>query len=49
MAVTGLLIEAAWNSVLGVTGPRLSTSAVPKPFAQSISNSLMTAMLTPGT
>jgi hypothetical protein len=49
IAVTGLLMEAAWNSVVATTGRPVSTSAVPKPFTQWISKSLMTATLTPGT
>ena len=34
IAVIGLLMEAAWNSVVETTGRPVSTSAVPKPFTQ---------------
>src|SRR5450830_1575599 len=48
IAVTGLLIDAAWNRVVGVTGapPGVTT---PKPRAHSISPAWITAMLAPGT
>ena len=49
MAATGLLIDPAWKSVSVVTGAPVSTSAIPYPFAQWISKSLITARLTPGT
>ena len=48
MAAIGLLIEAAWKRVSGVTGPP-PTFVTPNPWAQSILPSRITATLTPGT
>jgi hypothetical protein len=48
-ALTGLLIEAAWNSVVSVTGVFAATSASPNPRAQSRRPWSNTAMLTPCT
>ena len=49
IAATGLLMEAAWNSVDGVTGVFAATSASPYPLAQSKAPFRYTATLSPGT
>ena len=49
MAVTGLLIDAAWKRVASSTGMPVSTSAIPYPLAQCIWKSRITATLIPGT
>ena len=49
IAVTGLLIEAAWNRVEVSTARPVATSAVPYALAQCTWKSFTTAMLTPGT
>ena len=49
LTATGLLIDAAWNIVSGVTGALVAASATPYPCAHSILKLVTTAMLTPGT
>ncbi len=49
MAATGLLIDAAWNSVTASTGSRVATLATPYPLAHSIWCPENTASDTPGT
>ena len=49
VAATGLLMEAAWKSVVGVTESGLPASFTPTPRAHAIRPPSMTAMLTPGT
>ncbi len=47
-AATGLLIDAAWNSVCGVTAAPAPASTTPYPRDHSTAPPLITAMLTPG-
>jgi hypothetical protein len=47
-AKVGLLMEPAWNKVVGVTASGAPASRNPKPRVHSTSKSLMTATLTPG-
>jgi len=57
VAATGLLIDAAWKSVVAVTesltfaalSAGLPASFTPKPRAHAMRPRSMTAMLTPGT
>src|SRR5690242_4788857 len=49
VAVTGLLIDAAWNNVVGVTESLVPASFTPKPPAQTILPPEMIATLIPGT
>ena len=49
VAATGLLIEAAWKSVAGVTESGLPASFTPKPRAHAMRPPSITAMLMPGT
>src|SRR6478672_10870127 len=49
VAATGLLMDAAWKSVAGVTESGLPASFTPKPRAHAMRPPSITAMLTPGT